>query len=418
MSTQIQNDPSLRPDPTKQLTTRGVSIWFAAVCCLILAVTGRTSFGVAGLYAMDHFHINTAQLAVFTSVQVAVYALSQIPMGRMIDNFGPRRILFGGAISMFIGQLILAFAHVFSVAIVGRIFIGLGDATAFVSVMRLIPEWIPRSKAPLFAQFTGSLGQLGQFLSAIPFAALLSTSSWTTSFISLGAISFVICLAAFLIIRDSAKPRKKIQQDSIREQLRYVVTSRITWRAFFMHWSGFALLTTYTLLWGVPLMKLGMGFSDAKAHSILVIITIGCMVFAPFMGILSGRLPHHRSLANVISMAIVMVLWALFFLLGHQNFVLFLIANIAMAGTAAVSGYGFDDIREQMRPEVIGTATGLGNMGAWIGAMIMSQVFGILLNHHEAVNWDAFADSVWFIGFTWLVAAVAIILLRPKRAHS
>ncbi|MDO4929441.1 MAG: MFS transporter [Corynebacterium sp.] len=410
----MSNRTAAQNDPTKVLTRRGVAIWFSAVLCLILAVTGRTSFGVAGLYAMDRYAINTAQLAVFTSVQVAVYAAAQIPMGRMIDNYGPRLMLLLGAISMFIGQLILAFSGVFGVAILGRVFIGLGDATAFVSVMRLIPSWLPPRKAPLFAQLTGSLGQLGQFLSAVPFATLLATSTWTMSFLSLGAISFVICLACFLIIRDTPKPRPRHTSSSLSEQLRYVLSSRIAWRAFFMHWSGFSLLTTYTLLWGVPLMKLGLGFSDKQAHMVLVIITIGCMVTAPFMGVLSARKPKRRGLINVICVAMVMLSWAIFFISGTTNASVFILVNVIMASVAAVSGYGFDDIREKIRPEVMATASGLSNMGAWIGTMIMGQVFGILLGRHEEVNLEAFASSAWFIGVVWLFAAVMIFVLRPK----
>ena len=84
---------------------------------------------------------------------------------------------------MAFGQLLLGFTTVYGVAIFARILIGMGDATAFLSVMRILPYWIPLHKSPMFTQLTSSLGQLGQFLSAIPFLTLLHWAGWTLSLI-------------------------------------------------------------------------------------------------------------------------------------------------------------------------------------------------------------------------------------------
>ncbi|MDO4909759.1 MAG: MFS transporter [Corynebacterium sp.] len=411
-STTPELDPS--KSPKKVLTTRGVAVWLAAVIAMMLAVTGRTSMGVAGVYALDHFHINAAQLAVFTSVQVGVYALTQIPMGRIIDRYGAKRIILYGGLCMFLGQLILALTSSFSVAIIGRIFIGLGDSTAFLSVMRLLPEWIPNKHAPLFSQLTGSIGQIGQFLSAVPFAALLAVSSWTTSFISLGAISFIIVLGCVLIVRDSPTGTHRVYEGNITEQLRYVFSSPISWQAFFLHWSGFALQATYTLLWAIPLMTLGMGISEATAHTLLVVNTVSTVAFSPLIGMISIRLGYHRYRFNLLMGLLIILSWMLFFLAGHHSMALLILVNIVTAGFGTVSGYGFDNIRERMRPEVIGTATGLANMGGWIGAMIIGQVYGVLLNRHAELNWAAFADSAWFPGIMWLLSAVLILLLQLR----
>ena len=133
----------------------------------IVAMTGRTSFGVAGLEAIDRFEVDASRIAVFTSVQLGVYALAQIPTGLLIDKFGPRRLLVIGSIIMGIGQMVLGFTANYWVAIAARMLIGLGDATAFLSVMRILPYWFPLHRTPMFTQVTSSLGQLGQFMSCL-----------------------------------------------------------------------------------------------------------------------------------------------------------------------------------------------------------------------------------------------------------
>lgn len=57
---------------------RAASVWAAAVLVYVSAIFGRTSFGVAGVQAMDHFAVDASRIAVFASVQVGVYALAQM----------------------------------------------------------------------------------------------------------------------------------------------------------------------------------------------------------------------------------------------------------------------------------------------------------------------------------------------------
>ncbi|MGZ6804577.1 MAG: MFS transporter, partial [Nocardioidaceae bacterium] len=69
------------------------TVYAAAVSIYILAVFHRSSLGVAGLLATQRFHIAATQLSVFTMVQLLVYAAMQIPVGALLDRFGPKRLL-------------------------------------------------------------------------------------------------------------------------------------------------------------------------------------------------------------------------------------------------------------------------------------------------------------------------------------
>ena len=97
------------PHPRNVITTKALSVWVAAVLVYIVAITGRTSFGVAGLEAIDRFEVDASRIAVFTSVQLGIYSLAQIPTGMLIDKFGPRRLLVIGSIIMGLGQVLLGF---------------------------------------------------------------------------------------------------------------------------------------------------------------------------------------------------------------------------------------------------------------------------------------------------------------------
>ena len=98
-----------QPNAREVITTQALKVWVAAMEVYLVAITGRSSFGVAGLDAIERFDVNARRIAVFASVQLGVYAIARIPTGMLIDKFGPRILLVVGAVTMGIGQVILGF---------------------------------------------------------------------------------------------------------------------------------------------------------------------------------------------------------------------------------------------------------------------------------------------------------------------
>ena len=148
-------------------------MWGAGIAVYVLAVFHRTSLGVAGLVAAERFHISSAQLATFTMVQLFVYAGMQIPVGAVLDRVGSKKMLVTGVTLMTFAQLGFAFAGTFAEGVVARVFVGMGDAMIFISLLRLVALWFPPGRTAMITQITGVLGQLGAIASAAPLALAL-----------------------------------------------------------------------------------------------------------------------------------------------------------------------------------------------------------------------------------------------------
>ena len=85
-------------------------IWTIGIFGYLVAVAQRTSFGVVGLEATERFQASASAISFFTVLQLLVYAGLQIPGGLLVDRFGSRAMIAGGAVLMGLGQLQLAFA--------------------------------------------------------------------------------------------------------------------------------------------------------------------------------------------------------------------------------------------------------------------------------------------------------------------
>lgn len=394
-------------------------MWAAAVAVYIVAVTGRTSFGVAGLDAMERFDVDASRIAVFTSVQLGVYALAQIPAGLLIDRLGPRIMLVAGALVMAAGQVLLGFTESYPVAILARVLIGAGDSTAFLSALRLLPFWFPLRRTPLFTQLTAALGQLGQFISAIPFLSLLHLSGWTTAFVSLGAVGLLVALVAFVAVADSPEgPAETAEEEltSVRSILSRVVSSPLCWEAFTIHGLGMLFMITFALLWGMPLMVEGMELTPGQAGTVLTTYTVATMLGGPCLGPLSSRVGLNRDVAAATIATFHFAAWAIFFASAQpRGFDAILLVAVIMGISTPVSNFGFDTVRERMPRAVVASGTGLGNMGGFASGMLAAQLVGVLLDASSPngnYSWGDFRLAWTAVFAIWILLMVGMIATR------
>ena len=129
-----------RGAPPTRATARAWITWGAGVTVYLVAVFNRSSLGVAGPAAEHRFDINAASLSTFTMLQMLVYAGMQIPVGLLIDRFGPRRLLMMGLSVMCVAQAAFAAVDSFGPALLARGLLGCGDARVFISVLRIVAD--------------------------------------------------------------------------------------------------------------------------------------------------------------------------------------------------------------------------------------------------------------------------------------
>jgi MFS family permease len=191
---------------------RAWTIWVTGLLAYIVAVLDRTTLGVSGLDAAERFAASPSVLSTFVVLQVVVYASAQVPAGVLLDRYGSRALIVTGAALMAGGQLLLALTGSLPLAIGARAIVGLGDAVTFISVLRLVPNWFPPRQVPLLTQLTGICGQLGQVLSALPFLALLTGTSWATAYVSVAAFGVLAMVLVLALVgtppADAASRRK------------------------------------------------------------------------------------------------------------------------------------------------------------------------------------------------------------------
>jgi len=366
-------------------TRRAWGVWLTGVLIYMAAVLQRSSFGVAGLTAAKHFGASAALVSVFVVLQLAVYAAGQLPMGLLLDRYGTRVMLMAGAICMGLGQTLVALASTVPVAIVGRVLVGLGDAMTFNSTIRLVPYWFSARSVPILTQLTGSMGQLGQVLSAVPFLALLTGSGWRPAFFSAAAVSAVMVVLAFAVVRNAPagawRPNRSGSLRTLVTTARPVLANAGTQLGFWIHFTTSFSGVVFPLMWGFPFLTAGLGISHHLASAYLSVVALAGIPISPIFGRLTAHYPEHRTALALTTIWAQIIFWiAVLLWPGRPPALLLLVLVIAIASGGPGSSIAFDYARTSHPAERVGSATGVTIMGGFIGGLVSILVIGLTLD--------------------------------------
>jgi sugar phosphate permease len=402
---------------------RALAVWGAAVAVYILAVFHRTSLSAAGLVAVDRFGISASQLAVFTMVQLLVYAAMQIPVGVLLDRLGPRRMLTIGLALMTLGQFAFAVVTEYGPALSARVLVGIGDAMVFASVLRLVAAWFAPARNPVVTQLTGMFGQLGAIAAAVPMSAALSTLGWTQAFGITTAVGVVLGVVLFAVVRDTPNADEvdegPVGLADVAHGLRSSWAEPGTRLGLWTHFTTQFSVTAMVVLWGYPFFVQGEGLSKAQAGGLLTLATAAGLVSGPIVGSFVARHPFHRSSMVLGIVAVIVTFWSAV-LAWPGSAPMWLLAGLMLVlgigGPASM--VGFDFVRTFNPPHRLGGATGIVNQGGFVASLLTIVAIGLVLDWRTPGGGSAYSPDAFRIAMAtqYVVWAVGITqILRYRR---
>lgn len=400
--------------------------WSIGVSVYVLAVIHRTSLGVAGLDAAARFGIGASALSTFSILQVLVYAAMQIPVGLLVDRFGPRRVLLSGVVLLSAGQLAFAFSSDFGPALASRAVLGCGDAMTFISVLRIAARWFPAARNPFVAQLTGLAGMGGNLVTTVVLAQALHSEGWTPTFTAIALLGVAVFALVALFLRDSPAPAEPTRPVEHRERPRVGRQVLACWRepgtrlGLWIHFTTQFPGNAFGLLWGLPYLVQAQGMSRAGAGGLLTLLVLSNMSFGFLFGRLLSRTARARMPIVLTVIATTALGWALVLAWpgGHPPMWLLVGIILVMGSNGPASLVGLDYARSRNPAERLGTASGIVNMGGFIGTMITLFGIGVLLDALSPDGAGSYSATAFRWAFCWQYVPLAVgtaMILRLRR---
>lgn len=418
--------PPARPS---RISRTAVVAWVLGTAAYLSAVFNRSTLGVAGIAAGDRFHVTGALLSLLAVVQLGVYAALQIPVGTVLDRLGSRRLLVAGGLTMAAGGALFAVAPTFGLAVTGRVLVGVGDAMTFISVTRMTSLWFPGRRVALAVQLTAVAGSLGGILASTPLISLLAHVGWTATFLAVSAVTALVAVLVAVALPERA-PRPVVLRTVRPARVARRLSARIAgvWRVpgtrlgMWCHFVTAFPSSAFAVLWGYPYLVQGQGMTPAAAGSVLIVLNLTMAATSPVVGQLISVRATWRSGLALSVVGVMAAAWALVLAWPGRAplpVVIAAVAAIAVGGPTSMTG--LDIARTSNRRELVGTATGLANVGGFTASLLAMLGIGVVLTVARSgalglpVAADPTAYRFAFAVFYLVWAAGVVQVLRARR---
>ena len=167
-------------------------VWSVAAGCYAYGFFQRVAPSVIVDDLMTAFALDATLLGTLSAAYFYTYAALQIPLGVLIDRFGPRRLLLLGAILAALGGTLFALAGGLATALLARGLIGAGVGVAYIATLKLVGAWFPLHRFGLLAGLTLAAGTLGAIGAQLPLALAVGTFGWRPVLLVVGIAALAL----------------------------------------------------------------------------------------------------------------------------------------------------------------------------------------------------------------------------------
>ena len=341
------------------------------------------------------FELTTAELSLLTALYLWPFAFMQPLAGLLTDAVGPRRSVTIFLMITGLGQLLLALAPNFTVALLGRACTGIGASILYVAAAKIMAQWFRRRE---FGTLTGawtSVANLGGITAAAPLAAVLPLIGWRASFGAIGLAVLVTALLVLIVVRDSPTdlgwpalidPHEPTQSAEAGRQLSFWQGLRIVLRepnTWLLGGYAFLLFGTMTMmqgLWAVPYVIDIYGYTQQQAANTLTLWAVGLIVGCTLWGYVADRVVKTRKGVVCAGAVVYAFLWALLAVRPAGLPAGILQVGMFWGGFFASTWIpAYAQLKDSVPPQVVATAMGLLNLFFWLGGAFYQQITGLLL---------------------------------------
>ncbi len=412
-----------RPRDQDEETNYGPSTRYLVATVLLPFAVGyylgylyRTINALISGTLVSEFGLSAADLGVLTASLFLTFAAIQLPLGALLDRFGPRRVQAALLSIAAIGAAVFAHAHTLAGLILGRALIGVGVAGALMAGLKALVLWFPAERIALANGWLIMLGALGAVTATAPAEFIVAEIGWRGLFLILSILS---AIAALLILRvvperpacrqgEATAPGMSIRviyQDARFWQIAPLSATTIG--------SAWALQSLWTGPWLAEVE--GLPRHDVVMH--LLLMAIGLSAYALILGTTGDRLRRRGvSLSATFGFATGLAMLAQLALILRWPIPAWL-PWIAIAGIGAGTVLSYAIVTELFPKSASGRANGALNL-LHIGAAFAVQVgIGFVVNlwpteegRHPAIAYQT------ALGIVLALQAVAFLwFARPTR---
>jgi len=370
---------------------------------------------VLGPTLAAEFGLTAGGLGLLSSVYFLSFAFFQLPLGLLLDRFGPRRVNATLLLIAALGGLWFASAHSAGAAIGARALIGVGVSGCLMSSFTAFVLWYPPDRLATMNGITFAAGALGAITATVPLELLLRVLDWRQVFLLLVAVTVLASLVLWLWVPERRRAQGKALSKEIEELASLFRDPAFLRLAVCLGASQCAAVALQTLWIATWLRDVG-GYQRTGVAIGLAVVNIGMIVGYLGFGRAADRYARSgRSALPLIVGGVACSSLALASLaLGVRTGALALWFVFVAGGTSVVLMYSV--LSRRYPKEMAGRANTAINVIGFVGMFAGQWAIGLVLDlWPQSPAGYAPEAYPWALGMVWAVQLAGLLWLWTGR---
>ena len=401
----------------------GVTLRLLGALCPVLALSQflRTALAVIAPEMTRDLGLSAEALGLLTGAFFIASAIMQIPVGVLLDRFGPRRVvpvLLGVTVT---GSLMFASAHSVYLLIASQFLIGVGCSGVFMGGLVTISRWYPRDRFATIASIALAISNIGPVLSGTPFAAATQAIGWRGAYDAIALITAGLAALVYIAIRDAPPdhPFHSRSTESFVTALRSVGHVLGDRRIFGVLAIGFVVYSSTIAirgLWAGPYLADVYHLGPLQRGNVLVVMSLALITFIALIGPLDRIVDSRKRVVGGTAAIFVVIMSYMAFSPGLDFWFAIVLLCLALLGGAAnvhILAHG----RAFFSDQLVGRALTTVNCVIFVGVGIIQVATGFIVGAFPVSAEGAAPEIAYRAVFGFLAVVVVLALVFYARTE-
>ena len=358
---------------------KAVIIFSVFACGYFISALLRAITATLSPLLTSEFSLSAGDLGLLAGGYFLGFASMQIPLGYLLDKYGPKKIVSSFLLIAIIGTIAFALAQNFAGLLLSRILIGVGVSACLMGPLTAYRIWLADEYQQRANAWMLMVLSMGFVFSTLPVQILLPVIGWRWVFGLIAILIFLVILMTIFFI-------PKWKNNETNEELNNNSSLSIVWKnQFFLstiplglfNYGGMVAIQT---LWAGPWMVRVSGYNPMESATGLFWINITMLIAFFIFGYILPKvtkLGFETMKIMKIGLPISYVSLLMIIFLGNNAgalfFTIYLLTSIVLTLTQPAVALSFPT-------KIAGTSLTSFNLLIFVGTFIMQWGIGVAID--------------------------------------
>ena len=365
----------------------------------------RASLGVVIIDIAADLNLNSEQIGRLGGIFFLSFALTQVPLGIILDAFNPIKIITFMMSIIFLGSFLFGIADNYSLLILARILQGVGCGVCLMGPLVVLTKILSAKDFALYSGIVMGLGGLGALFATEPFFYIVSQVGWASAFYY---FSFLILFLIFFLY---LFPKEKKLETESKTSFNFKAFKKILSNKNFllmlpMSMFGYASAAFILTLWGGKFLSTVHNLTVENISLILMFMALFWTLGSFSYGYIEKKI-NNKKLIITFSSLIMAFLMSLLCLSIINNKIFFLILFCLLGFFGAFTLILMSHYRVLFEEAIIGKVLTTANLFNFFGVFIIQWLTGVIIfNLNEKYGFST--ATSYNVAFSMIIVCLLI----------